>query len=315
MYHPTSRVLTVLELLQSRPLINGPQLASRLEVDARTVRRYITMLQEIGIPIEVVIGRYGGYRLRRGYKLPPLLFTNDEAMALTLGLQAVQKMRVHAIAPAIEGAMAKIERVLPEDVRPRIQAIHDMLDVDMHSPDAQIDLSILETLSTAARRCQQVQISYHSEQHGLTGRALDPYGIASHNGYWYTVGYCHLRMELRVFRLDRIEQAHILQESFIRPPDFHCLPYIIQSVSAIPDTWNVEVLLKTSLEEARAKVPAMLATLEQHPEGVLFYASIANLNWMARFLVSLGCSFQIYQPVELKASLHELAVEISQLAQ
>lgn len=315
MYHPTSRVLAVLELLQSRPLINGPELASRLEVDARTVRRYITMLQEVGIPIEVVIGRYGGYRLRRGFKLPPLLFTNDEAIALTLGLQAAQKMGVHAIAPAIEGAMAKIERVLPDDVRPRIQAVHDMLVVDMNSSDTQIELPILETLSTAARQCLQVQLHYHTEQDEITERIIDPYGVACHNGHWYTVGYCHLRSELRIFRLDRIEQAQIQQGGFTPPPDFHCLRYIVQSVAAIPDTWNVEVLLLLSLEEARTKVPAMLATLEQHPQGVILYASIANLNWMARFLVGLDCSFMIYQPVELRTALQELADEMRKMAQ
>ncbi len=315
MYHPTSRVLAVLELLQSRPSMSGPELASRLEVDARTVRRYITMLQEVGIPVEVIIGRYGGYKLRRGFKLPPLMFTNDEAMALTLGLQAVQKMGVHAIAPALEGAMAKIERVLPDDVRPRIQAVHDMLVVDMNSPDAQIELPILETLSTAAGQCRQVQLCYHTEQGEITERIIDPYGVACHNGRWYTAGYCHLRSELRIFRLDRIKQAQLQQETFSRPSDFDCLHYIVQSVAAIPDTWNVEVLLLLPLEEVRTKVPPMLATLEPHPQGVVLYASIANLNWMARFLVGLGCSFVIRRPVELRTALQELAGEMHKMAQ
>src|SRR5439155_2993799 len=86
MYHPTSRVLTVLELIQSRPSITGPELAERLEMDVRTVRRYITTLQDVGIPIEGNIGRHGGYRLRPGYKLPPLMFTSEEATAVMLGL-------------------------------------------------------------------------------------------------------------------------------------------------------------------------------------------------------------------------------------
>ncbi len=86
MYHPTTRVLTVLELLQSRQQLSGAELASRLEVDRRTVRRYVTMLQDLGIPVEGERGRHGGYRLRPGFKLPPLMFTEDEALALTLGL-------------------------------------------------------------------------------------------------------------------------------------------------------------------------------------------------------------------------------------
>ncbi len=315
MYHPTSRVLAVLELLQSKANMSGPELANRLEVDVRTVRRYIMMLQDVGIPIDVTIGRYGGYKLRPGFKLPPLMFTNDEVLALTLGLQAVQKMGVHAMAPAVEGAMAKIERVLPADLRQRVQAAHDLLVVDMHAPEVQVELAILETLSAAAHQCRRVWLSYQTKDDEQTERMLDPYGVVCHNGLWYTVGYCHLRSQLRVFRLDRIQQVKMQQEEFSRPPDFHCLQYIVESVAAIPDAWNVEVLLLMPLEAARSKVPPMLATLEQHPQGVVLYASLADLNWMARFLVSLGCSFVIRRPAELRTALRELAGEVNRLAQ
>src|SRR6202162_6403371 len=108
MYFPATRVLTVLELLQSRQRISGPELATRLEVDIRTVRRYITMLQDLGIPIEAERGRHGSYRLRPGFKLPPLMFTEDEALALTLGLLAAQRLGLTAAAPAVQGALAKI---------------------------------------------------------------------------------------------------------------------------------------------------------------------------------------------------------------
>src|SRR5579885_2936992 len=110
MYHPTSRVLTVLELLQSRPSITGPELAARLEMDVRTVRRYITHLQDVGIPIEANIGRIGGYRLRPGYKLPPLMFTEEEATAIVLGLLASAWLEVGQSPVAIEGALAKVSR-------------------------------------------------------------------------------------------------------------------------------------------------------------------------------------------------------------
>src|ERR1700720_2508387 len=108
MYHPTSRVLTVLELLQSRPLITGPELAARLEMDVRTVRRYISHLQDVGIPIESNIGRYGGYRLRPGFKLPPLMFTEEEATAIIVGLLISRRVGFGDAAPAVEGALAKI---------------------------------------------------------------------------------------------------------------------------------------------------------------------------------------------------------------
>src|SRR5437764_9842270 len=111
MYFPTTRVLTVLELLQSHHQLSGPELAARLEVDVRTVRRYITMLQDLGIPVEAGRGRYGSYRLRPGFKLPPMMFTDDEALALTLGLLAVRQMGLASAAPAVEGGLAKIARV------------------------------------------------------------------------------------------------------------------------------------------------------------------------------------------------------------
>src|ERR1700759_2138900 len=117
MYHPTTRVLTVLEMLQSHASMSGKELAERLEVDGRTVRRYVTMLQDLGIPIEAERGRYGAYRLRPGYKLPPLMFTPEEALASTLGLLAARKLGLTAPAADVEGAIAKLERVLPLSLR------------------------------------------------------------------------------------------------------------------------------------------------------------------------------------------------------
>src|SRR5215468_5612992 len=127
MYHPTTRVLTVLELLQSRQRLSGVELAKRLEVNVRTVRHYITMLQDMGIPIESERGRYGAYRLRPGFKLPPLMFTEDEALALTLGLMVARRLGLAATAPAVEGALAKVERVMPQALRVRIQAVQETL--------------------------------------------------------------------------------------------------------------------------------------------------------------------------------------------
>src|SRR6266852_3664914 len=119
MYFPTTRVLTILELLQSRQHLSGPELAERLEVNTRSARRYITMLQDLGIPVEAERGRYGGYRLLPGYKLPPLMWTEDEALAVTLGLRAAQQIGLAKTLPTIESALAKVERVLPVALRER----------------------------------------------------------------------------------------------------------------------------------------------------------------------------------------------------
>ena len=125
MYHPTTRVLTILELLQARPGMSGTAIAEQLEVDRRTVRRYITMLQDLGIPIETTRGPHGGYRLRPGFKLPPLMLADDEALAVTLSLIAAQRQGVSIDPLATAGALAKIERVLPNALRERLQAVRD----------------------------------------------------------------------------------------------------------------------------------------------------------------------------------------------
>src|SRR5438874_8687133 len=152
MYHPTTRVLTVLELLQAHRQMSGPKLAERLEVDVRSVRRYIMMLQDLGIPIEAQRGRYGTYRLLRGFKLPPLMFTEDEALALTLGLLAARRLGLTVTAPAVEGALAKIERVLPSALRERVQAVQETPILDVTASGITPTTEIVSTLSTAAQQ-------------------------------------------------------------------------------------------------------------------------------------------------------------------
>src|SRR3954451_2024448 len=127
MYHPTTPVLTTIELLQAHPRLSGPQIAERIEVDGRTVRRYITMLQDLGIPVEAERGRYGAYRLRPGFKLPPLMFSDEEALAVVLGLLVARRLGLAVAAPAAEGALAKLERVMPAGLRAQVQAVEGAL--------------------------------------------------------------------------------------------------------------------------------------------------------------------------------------------
>ena len=133
MYNPTTRLLTILELLQSRGQISAQELAQTLEVEERSVRRYVTMLRDIGIPIESERGRYGGYALRPGYRLPPLMFNHEEILAVTVGLLLMRELG--SVSPlAVDSATAKIERVLPEEVQQRSQALRHFLALDMLPP-------------------------------------------------------------------------------------------------------------------------------------------------------------------------------------
>src|SRR3984893_13659161 len=317
MYHPTTRVLTVLELLQSHRQMSGPKLAERLEVDVRSVRRYILMLQELGIPIEGERGRYGNYRLRRGFKMPPLMFTEDEALALTLGLLTAKRVGIAMTTPAVEGALAKIDRVLPEALRERVQALQETLVLTSisseRSPSAP-DSSVVLTLSTATQQEKRVWMRYQSGQAEETERAVDPYGLIFHAGLWYTVGYCHLRQDLRMFRLDRVLHAKLLAEPFTRPPNFDSLDYLRRSIANMPGTWKVEVLLEMPLAEAERQVPPTMAMLEQIQGGVLLSCYTQELSWMAHFLVGLRCPLFVREPLELHEALRTVAAEIVQLA-
>lgn len=307
MYHPTTRVLTVLELLQSHHRLSGPELARRLEVNVRTARRYITMLQDMGIPIEAERGRHGAYRLRAGFKLPPLMFNEDEALAVILGLQAARQLGLAATAPAVEGALAKIERVLPTELRNRVQALHQSLSFDLERAEAPLVGATLRAFGAAAGQGQQLYIRYCAAKGDETERAVDPYGLVFHAGRWYAVCYCHLRVGLRVFRLDRVQHVTALAEPFTRPPGFDALAYVVNSIARMPGSWNVEVLLHAPLGAAREYVSPTLGTLEAVTEGTLLCTNVEELEWLARFLCGLPWSFAIHQPAELRDVLRRHA--------
>lgn len=150
-YSPVTRLLTLLDLLQSRPGVTAAHLAERLEVEARSVRRYITMLQDIGIPVEAVRGRYGGYRLRPGFKLPPLMWSEEEAVAVTLGLQAMRQLGLSQTIPTVEQALAKVERVLPQSLREQVQAVQKAVRLDLVSRPRSEPNTYVVPLSLAAR--------------------------------------------------------------------------------------------------------------------------------------------------------------------
>src|SRR5712691_2087029 len=247
MYHPTSRVLTVLELLQSRPSITGPELAARLEMDVRTVRRYITHLQDVGIPVEANIGRHGGYRLRPGFKLPPLIFTEEEATAIMLGLLASTWLEIGQSAAAIEGALAKVSRVMPMRARERLQAVTSHLVLFSHNQQARPDASLL------------IDIDYRSQQNEVTHRKVEPYGITGWRGRWYLGGYCCLRQDYRSFRLDRIQQVQILSETFEKAENFDFEAYVKEQYNA--GSIHMEVEFQAELSTVQQKIPTIYGTL------------------------------------------------------
>lgn len=308
-YSPVARVLMALDLLQARPNVTAAQLADRLEVEPRSVRRYILTLRENGIPVEAVRGRYGGYRLRPGFKLPPLMWTEDEAMAITLGLRAAERLGFSQALPTVTSALAKVERVVPAPIRERIRALQESVVLDLAAPAPAEVGSLILRLSTATHQRTRVHLAYTSRQGEATARDFDCYGLVYHER-WYAVGYCHLRRDLRTFRLDRIAHLDTGTERFMPPEAFDPLAYALDAFAAIPSRWLAEVLLRTTLAGVRGAVPAAFATLEETADGILLRAYDDDLRHTARFLVNLGCPFQVIGPPELTDALRALAQEI-----
>jgi predicted DNA-binding transcriptional regulator YafY len=313
-YRPTTRLLSMLELLQARGRVGGPELARRLEVGERTVRRYVAMLQEMGVPVEAERGRYGAYTLKPGFKLPPMMFTDEEALALALGLLSARRLGLSGVAPAVEGARAKLERVMPEELRERVRTFEEVV-----VPAAPVRLpagEVVVTLSAAVRERKRVRMRYLAGDSGETLRAVDPYAVVQGDAYWYTFGYCHLREGRRLFRLDRVLSVERLDESFVLPPGFDTPQGVLEALADMrEDRWSVEVLLETTVGEARGQLPRMGVSLQETPKGIVMISSTSDLGWMARVLAGLSFPFVVRKPPELRESLRSLAAEIVALAE
>jgi len=313
-YRPTTRVLTVLELLQTHGRISGAELARRLEVDGRTLRRYIVMLEELGIPITAERGRYGGYALMPGFKLPPLIFNDDEALALSIGLLAARKLGLAEAGPAVASAQAKLERVMPPALEKRVRAVHETVKLDLPQPNAPDSNAALADLSSAAQLCLRVHIHYAPAQGEPSERDVDPYGLAYQNGSWYVLGMCHLRKAIRSFRLDRIRQVAQLERHFDRPKDFDPVAHLNQSVASMPRAHAIRVLLKSDLRKAKEEMFGWLGVLEACEKGVMLHSQAGDLHWYARELARLPFDFEILHPEQLREAVADCANKLLRMA-
>lgn len=317
MYHPTTRVLAVLELLQTHGRMSGAEMAARLAVDGRTLRRYIVMLEQIGIPITAERGRHGGYALMPGFKLPPMMFTDDEALALSLGLLAARGLGLAEAAPAVASAQAKLERIMPEGLRRRVGAIGDTVRLDLRTPsfrqEAQSDNAALGALTLAAKEGRRVHLRYLAG--GLASeRDVDPYGLAYYGGFWYMIGHCYLRQAMRTFRLDRIEQVLPARGLALRPPDFDALEHLRLAVATVPRKFAASVLLKTGLEQARRAFMDTIGVFEQAADGVLLHNQSDELDWFARQLAAAPFEVEVLSPPALRAELRTIAERLLRAA-
>jgi predicted DNA-binding transcriptional regulator YafY len=313
---PTARLLELLELLQAQTLITGRDIAGRLGIDARTVRRYVATLQALGIPVEGQRGVGGGYRIRPGFRLPPLMLSDDEAVVVALGVVAAGRLGLTPSEDTIEGAQAKIHRVLPDALRRRVEALEATLDFTTAAPvGAPVAGETVLLLADAIRRRRRLRLAYRSFAGDNTRRELSPHGLVVHSGRWYLAAYDHTRDDLRTFRVDRMRRATVGEGMALAPPDgFNAVASVTRSLARVPWPHEVEVVLELPLEEATRRLPATLAELVEMDGGTLLRMRVSSLDWTASVLAGLGCDFTIRAPDELRVSVRALADRLATCA-
>ena len=339
MARPTGRVLTLLELLQSGGIRTVAELADRLGVDGRTVRRYVDHLVDLDIPVESVRGRYGGYRLAPGYRLPPLMLNDDEALAVLLGLLAGRRAGLLTAADAASGtAAAKIRRVLPEPLARRLDAVLESLAFTAPPGEFAVpETGVLLTVADAVRHRRPVSVRYTDRDGRRSERTLHPYGIVTHSGRWYVTGSDPGIGADRTFRLDRVADARTLPGSF-EPPAGPVDPArrVLSGFAEAEYRYEVTLRIQGTVEQIRARLPAGVATVEEPPyepgadygPGAEYQPGTApgaerwlrvdlrveRLDWLPAVLASLDRPFVIERPDELRGLVLAFADRLASYA-
>jgi predicted DNA-binding transcriptional regulator YafY len=314
MPQPTARVLTLLEILQTGGTRRVGDLAEQLGVDERTARRYIQHLTDLGIPVTSVRGRYGGYQLAPGYRMPPLMLTDEEATAVLIGLVVGDRAGLLPESSASAGALAKLRRVLPAALRPRLDAL--LTTTSFTGPPQagdRTDTTTLLTLALGAREGHPVEIDYSDRNARPSTRAIHPYGIIGHAGRWYLTAFDLERDEPRTFRLDRITRAEILPGQFQPTPPTEPndrAAAMLSSFAQTPRRYAISFRVRADAETVGRKLPLGLAVLEPVPdeEGWLRIRINAQaLDWVPALIAGLDRPFVIEEPAELRDHVRAFA--------
>jgi predicted DNA-binding transcriptional regulator YafY len=301
MANTATRLITLLMLLQRQPNQTAAQLAETLDVSVRTVQRYITMLEEIGIPVYAERGPYGGYALVRGYKMPPLIFTPEEAVAVSLGTSLLEEIWGRLYQEGARGALAKIENVLPDDQRRQVAwARQNVLSIGTNWTDPNLAVPYLEQLRDAIRERQRVRMRYRTRSRPeAEQRDVDPYKLVSRWGWQYCIGYCHSRQAPRTFRLDRIAELELLDQTFPDPTDFNLEAYLAADPFFQPE---VRARLRFAPEAAVVALDnrAYWETMEEQVDGAVEVTFAApDLEAAAGQVLRIGYGAVIMEPEEL----------------
>ena len=305
MARPTAQVLTLLELLQSGGIRTMTELADRLGVEPRTVRRYVDHLIDLDVPVESVRGRYGGYRLAAGHRLPPLMLSDDEALAVLLGLVAGERAGLTTTTgTASETATAKIRRVLPARITQRLDAVLESLAFTALPGDFPAPRTgVLLTVADAVRHHRPISIQYTSGGGRNSVRTLHPFGLVNHAGRWYVTGADQQVGEERTFRLDRIADARTLPGSFEPPPaGLEPAERLLTSMARAPHRHEVTLRIQGTLEQIRKRLPASVGDVRAGADEGWQRVEIQaeSLDWLPAVLAALDLPFVIERPDELR---------------
>jgi predicted DNA-binding transcriptional regulator YafY len=242
--------------------------------------------------------------------------TDDEAVAVALGVQAAGRLGLSGSAEAVEGALGKIHRVLPDGLRRRVEALEETLDFTSSTRQgAPVKGETVLILAEAIRRRRRLRLTYRAFSGDETRRELSPHGLVVHSARWYLAGHDHLRDDLRTFRVDRMLRLRVIDQPADEPPDgFDAVTYVSTSLARVPWGWDVEVALDLPLGEALRRVPATLAELADEDGTTVLRMRADSLDWAAHVLARLGCPFTIRRPDELRASIRALADRLAESA-
>jgi len=305
---PTGRLLSMLSALQSRPRWTGPELADRLEVTVRTVRRDIDRLRQLGYQVDSERGSNGGYQLGvGGAAVPPLMLDTDEAFALAVLVRAASGQ---SIGEAARRAVTKLEQMLPSQLRQDVALTTSVIPVLPSIDD--VDSGILRTVSAACRDSGQLAVQYRDRNGRSTERRLLPYRVVAIGRRWYLVAQDARLPEWRTWRVDRIESAEPTGHHFAvdDPPDAVAL--VQRSITTAPYRHQAKVQLDAPVELIASKVPASVAVLEAIDEHTTLLTTGADdLDAIAFHIAMLDVDFRVLEPDGLTARMHELAARLT----
>src|SRR4051794_26113179 len=300
---PTSRALLVLEMVQNSPGIRGEQLAERLGMTDRAVRRYVGNLRSAGIPVESTRGRYGGYRIGRGMRLAPLMFTAPEALELVM---AVLEGRQTDPTDPVRQAVAKIIRVLPKPLAEPVEAVVRLSGrtPDGHSsaPDPQVTAALAQ--ATGAHR--RLRLGYLRGQGRRIEMDVDPWAIVVRYGKWYLLGWSHSADARRILRIDRVADVEELETPFEPPADLDPVAAIEEHLA---EGWRhkIEVVVDAPVEHVKCWIPrkqGLCEAIDQHTTRIR--ASTDELDWYAERLACVQAPFRVVAPAELRDEVAEV---------